>query len=224
MRAAFYSSFLPPKKRGNSERMGASWQLSFEWKIIIWIGRHCNILSGPNFVRHGKFLNSRRDCRFLLLHSQPPFSPSLMRSRLLTRLSDSRKTGPNTSCESWMYSSFSNWPVMSNSALRETWYSKCLLPDNFKNFLYRHGVGTPKTARKYKKHHLDYNEFPEICRLTYTNQTYKSKREKSFLSLAKLAMEYMPWWWKDEPTRMKNLEVFQKIYWMWNLSFILVGT
>ena len=41
MRAAFYASFLPPKKRGNRERMGASWQLSFEWKILIWIGRYC---------------------------------------------------------------------------------------------------------------------------------------------------------------------------------------
>ena len=30
MRAAHYASFLPPKKRGSRERMGASWQISFE--------------------------------------------------------------------------------------------------------------------------------------------------------------------------------------------------
>ena len=30
------------KKRGCRERMGASWQLSFEWKILIWIGRQCS--------------------------------------------------------------------------------------------------------------------------------------------------------------------------------------
>ena len=41
MRAAHYASYLQPKKRGSRERMGASRQLTFEWKTLIWIGRHC---------------------------------------------------------------------------------------------------------------------------------------------------------------------------------------
>ena len=38
------------KKRGCKERMGASWQLSFECKILIWIGCHCITIS-----EHKKF-------------------------------------------------------------------------------------------------------------------------------------------------------------------------
>ena len=32
------------QKRGNRERMGASWQLSLEWKNLIWIEHYCTAL------------------------------------------------------------------------------------------------------------------------------------------------------------------------------------
>ena len=57
------ASFFPPKKRINIGRMGASWLLSFEWKILIWIGgtavfcSHINNLLEPSRSTFGKAWN-----------------------------------------------------------------------------------------------------------------------------------------------------------------------